>query len=252
MDRRSALRTGAGLLAAGAALTVPPAVRATAATTAKTTAAKAMTAKAMTAEVTAAKAATAAGPTDGWTQTSFSVGWQKPWNLDLAKRHSYADGVHRMWVYSTDEPFEEGSATDPRTEMRWKVDYTTGDHMWDADVYLPSGADGASFVQILRSVHPSGTPATDIMLNVYDTDGGTVRRYDGTVLRTGAYDTWFNVKIAHRANSGTGTVEVYFDDTRVLRVADRGPATRYFKNGVYQHGSGRAEARFRGLRYWTR
>ncbi|MFG2938765.1 polysaccharide lyase family 7 protein [Streptomyces sp. NPDC048282] len=220
MNRRSVLRAGAGALFA-----LP---------------------------LTTGVAVAAADPTDGWTQTSFTYSWQKPWNLDLADRHGYADGVHRMWVYATDEPFEEGSDTDPRTEMRWKVDYSTGSHMWDADVYLPSGTDGASFVQILRSVHPSGTPATDIMLNVYDTGGGTVRRYDGTVLRTGAYDTWFNVKIAHEASTGTGTVRVYFDDSLVLTVDDRGPATRYFKNGVYNHGSGRAEARFRNLRHWTR
>ncbi|WP_406173666.1 hypothetical protein [Streptomyces canus] len=130
-----------------------------------------------------------ASPTDGWRKTSFTYSWQKPWNLDLGDRHSYSGGVDRMWVYATDELFQEGSSTDPRTEMRWKVDHTTGDRMWDADVHLPCGTDGASFVQILRSVHPSGTPATDIMLNIYKTNGGTVRRYDGTVLKTGAYDT---------------------------------------------------------------
>ncbi|MDX2682642.1 cinnamyl alcohol dehydrogenase [Streptomyces soliscabiei] len=209
MHRRSVLRAGAGLLAGGAALALP--------------------------KVPLATAAPTADPTDGWTQTSFTYSWHKPWNLDLSDRHSYRDGVHRMWVYDTDEPFEEDSSTDPRTEMRWKVDYTTGNRMWDADVYLPSG-----------------TPATDIMLNVYDTGGGTVRRYDGTVLRTNAYDKWFNVKIAHQASTGTGTIKVYFDDSLVLTVDDRGPATRYFKNGVYNHGSGRAEARFRNIRYWTR
>ncbi|MDX2937880.1 polysaccharide lyase family 7 protein [Streptomyces ipomoeae] len=232
MNRRTVLRAGAGLLAGGTALALPQGPLASA--------------------TTAATAEPAADPTDGWTQTSFAYSWQKPWNLDLADRHSYSGGVHRMWVHATDKPFEEGSTTDPRTEMRWKNDYKTGDRMWDADVCLPSGSDGASFVQILRSVRPSGTPATDIMLNVYDTDGGTVRRYDGTVLRTNAYDTWFNVKIAHAASSGTGTIKVYFDDSLVLTVADRGPATRYFKNGVYNHGSGRVEARFRDIRHWTR
>ncbi|MEV8547563.1 GDSL-type esterase/lipase family protein [Streptomyces sp. NPDC051572] len=194
-----------------------------------------------------------AGRHDRWLDTALvrvqlaealEPGPRRP--AQLQRRHPPHVGV------AIDEPFEEGSSTDPRTEMRWKVDYTTGNHMWDADVHLPSGTDGASFVQILRSVHPTDTPATDIMLNVYDTAGGTVRRYDGTVLRTGAYDTWFNVKIAHQASSGTGTIKVYFDDSLVLTVADRGPATRYFKNGVYDHGSGRSEARFRNLRYWTR
>jgi hypothetical protein len=226
MHRRSILRAGAALMAGGIAVEVP--------------------------QTPLAQAAAAAAPTDGWTRTSFTYSWQKPWNLDLGDRHSYSGGVHSMWAYASDEPFQKGSSTDPRTEMRWKVDYTTGNHMWDADVYLPSGTDGASFVQILRSVHPSGTPATDIMLNVYDTGGGTVRRYDGTVLKTKAYDTWFNVKIAHQASGGTGTVKVYLDDSLVLTVADRGPATRYFKNGVYDHGSGRVEARFRNIAYWTK
>lgn len=229
MKRRTVLRAGAGLLAGGAALTLPQSPLTGAAT-----------------------AAPAADPTDGWTRTSFTYSWQKPWNLDLSERHSHSGGIHRMWVYSTDEPFEQGNTTDPRTEMRWKNDYTTGDRMWDADVYLPAGTDRASFVQILRTRRPSGTPATDIMLNAHNTGGGTVRRYDGTVLKTNAYDTWFNVKIAHQASGGTGTIKVYLDDSLVLTVDDRGPATRYFKNGVYNHGSGRAEARFRNIAYWTR
>ncbi|SOD67408.1 hypothetical protein SAMN06272781_1034 [Streptomyces sp. 1222.2] len=233
MKRRTVLRAGAGLLAGGTVAAAPAADPTAVPTTPPT-------------------AVRTADPTDGWTRTAFTYSWHKPWNLDLSDRHSHTGGVHRVWVYATDEPFEQGSSTGPRTEMRWKNDYTTGDRMWDADVYLPAGTDRASFVQILRTRRPSGTPATDIMLNVHDTDGGTVRRYDGTVLKTGAYDTWFNVKIAHEASSGTGTVKVYLDNSLVLTVADRGPATRYFKNGVYHHGSGRAEARFRDITHWTR
>jgi len=192
----------------------------------------------------------AASPTDGWTRTTFTYGMQKPWNLALSDRYSNSGGVHRMWVYDTDEPMSEGSSTDPRTEMRWRQEYTSGHHMWDADVYLPSGTNGATFVQILRVIHPEGTPATDFMLNAYSGSGGTVRAYDSTVLKTNAYDTWFNVKLAHDASAGS--VNVYFDDELVLTRADRGPATRHFKNGVYHHGTGRAEARFRNITYWTR
>ncbi|MEU9174948.1 hypothetical protein AB0D34_45555 [Streptomyces sp. NPDC048420] len=88
------MAAGVGLLVGGAALTLPRTPLAVA----------------------------AADPTDGWTQTSFTYSWQKPWDLDLSERHSYNGGVHRMWVYDTDEPFAKGSSTDPRTEMRWKVD----------------------------------------------------------------------------------------------------------------------------------
>jgi hypothetical protein len=200
--------------------------------------------------VPSTSSAAAASPTDGWSRTSFTYSLQKPWNLAASDRYSYSGGVHRMWVYSTDEPMSQGSSTDPRTELRWKQEYTSGQHMWDADVYLPSGTNGATFVQILRVIHPEGTPATDFMLNVYSASGGTVKAYDGTVLKTDAYDSWFNVKLAHDASSGS--VTVYFDDEPVLTTKDRGPATRHFKNGVYHHGSGRAEARFRNLTYWTR
>jgi hypothetical protein len=200
--------------------------------------------------VPSTSSAAAASPTDGWSRTSFTYSLQKPWNLAASDRNSYSGGVRRMWVYSTDEPMPQGSSTDPRTELRWKQEYTSGQHMWDADVYLPSATNGATFVQILRVIHPEGTPATDFMLNVYSASGGTVKAYDGTVLKTDAYDSWFNVKLAH--NASNGSVKVYFDDEPVLTTKDRGPATRHFKNGVHHHGSGRSEARFRNLTYWTR
>ncbi len=198
----------------------------------------------------ASASALAESPTTGWRQTSFTYSMQKPWNLSLSQRYTYSDSIHRMWVNATDEPMSQGSSTDPRTEMRWAQEYTGGRHMWDADVYIPTGTNGASFMQILRVKHPAGTPATDIMFNAYNASGGTVKAYDGTVLRTGVYNTWFNLKVEHDAS--TGTIRTYINDTLVLTRADRGPATRHFKNGVYHHGTGRAEARFRNIRYWTR
>jgi hypothetical protein len=192
----------------------------------------------------------AADPTDGWTQRTFTHTMQKPWNLSLSQRYRNESGTHTMWVYDTDEPHTQSSATDPRTEMRWQQEYTSGQHMWDGDSYVPTGTDGATVMQILRVKHPSGTPATDFMVNVVNQNGGTLRHYNGTVLRTGIYNTWFNLKVAHNAN--TGRIQVYFNDQLITTVDDRGPATRHFKNGVYHHGPGRAESRFRNLHYWTR
>jgi hypothetical protein len=193
-----------------------------------------------------------AAPTDGWTQRSFTHSMQKPWNLSLSQRyrHDQAAGTHTMWVYDTDAAHTQDSATDPRTEMRWQQEYTSGQHMWDGDLYVPSGTNGATVMQILRVRRPSGTHATDFMINAVSQNGGTLRYYDGTVLRTGVYNTWVNLKVGHNAN--TGRIQVYLNDQLVLTVNDRGPATRHFKNGVYHHGSGRAEARFRNIRYWTR
>ncbi|MGH8795247.1 MAG: cinnamyl alcohol dehydrogenase [Stackebrandtia sp.] len=188
--------------------------------------------------------------TPAWTETPFTYTMQKPWDLDLSERYKHESGVHTMWVYDTDKPHDPDSDTDPRTEMRWNEEYTTGEHMWDADVYVPSGVDGPCVAQILRVRRPDGTPSTDIQLRAYNLDGGTLRRYSsGEVVATGIYDTWLNVKMAH--NAGAGSVDVFVNDEHRLTVDDRGPADRHFKNGVYG-GVGRMEARFRNIRYWTR
>lgn len=209
------------------------------------------------ATVAAGAAATAFGlgtadaaVTDGWTKAEYTYYVQKPWNLREGARYRLTDGVHKTWVYDTDQPFEEGSSTDPRTELRFNEEYTGGSHMWGADILVPTGSVGACVAQIVRIDPPSGTPNTDIQLRAYADNGGTLRRYTtGQVLATGIYGTWTNVKIAHDADAGS--IEVYVNDSLKLTVADRGPSNRHFKCGVYG-GTGRVEAKFRNIGYWTK
>lgn len=203
--------------------------------------------KAVNSAGAAASPAYCAAPT---TSRSFSFYVQKPYDLPLSTRYAYASATdtHTMWVYATDKPFKEGSGTDPRTEMRWYTEYDTGHHMWEADVFVPPGTDGTTIMQIFRPDHADGEPATDFMLNVYADSGGSFRPYsNGTVLRTGVYNRWWNIKVAH--DTRTHLIRVYIDDQLAGTLADRGPGARHFKNGVYHHGSGRAEARFRAIRY---
>lgn len=192
-------------------------------------------------------------PTIGWTQVPYSYYIQKPWDLDLSERYHYdaETDTHTMWVYNTDKSFKEGNTTDPRTEMRWYNEYSSGEHMWEADVYIEEGSIGSSVMQILRISRPAGTPATDIMLVVHPDN--TVRRYfsdpNGALIKSDVYNNWWNLKVAH--NADTGTIRVYADDELVLTVEDRGPATRHFKNGVYGV-EGRSETKFRNLKYWVK
>lgn len=63
-------------------------------------------------------------PTDGFTslplsQSNFIL--HKPYDVSENQRYSYVDGVHKLWVYSTDSPFSQGSDTLPRTEIRIRV-----------------------------------------------------------------------------------------------------------------------------------
>ncbi|MEU3602758.1 cinnamyl alcohol dehydrogenase [Streptomyces sp. NPDC006798] len=195
--------------------------------------------------------AAAAGPTAGWKRTKFTFKVQRPWDREEVRHYKLASDTHTLRVHSTDEPFEQGSRTDPRAEMRWNEEYSTGRHMWDGDVFLKRGSDGATFVQILRTKRPEGSATTDFMLNVYDQDGGTVKLYSRRTIATGMYERWFNVKIAHDATAGT--IKVWFDDKPVYSGRDEGRVTaRHFKNGLYHHGEGLAQVQFRNLTYWTR
>ncbi|GLZ29665.1 hypothetical protein Lesp02_18550 [Lentzea sp. NBRC 105346] len=194
----------------------------------------------------------AAGPPPGetgWKKQNFTYKIHSPYDRPVSDRYTFSGGVHTMKILKTDKPFEPGSKTSPRTEMRWLQEYTTGEHLWSADVWIKSGTNGSSIAQILRVKHPSGTPATDIMLFAHNQNGGTLKRYNGEVVKTGVYDKWFSLKIAH--NAKTGKIRVFADEKLALTVNDRGPATRHFKNGVYGT-SGSSEARFRNVEYWTR
>lgn len=45
----------------------------------------------------------------------------KPYDLPVSERYSFIDGVHKLWVYSTDKPLSQNSTTRPRSEIRITV-----------------------------------------------------------------------------------------------------------------------------------
>ena len=63
--------------------------------------------------------------------------------------------TRRGWSRPTSR-FGEGNPTNPRTEMRWDDSYSSGQRMWEADVYIPAGTDGSNIMQILRTYRPTG------------------------------------------------------------------------------------------------
>lgn len=192
-------------------------------------------------------------PTSPWVRTHYDYTIQKPYNLSQSARYRYSGGEHKMWVYSTDQPHTPGSPTDPRTEMRFNQEYSSGRRAWAGQIYIPWGVSGATVVQILRGNRPAGTRATDIMLNIGSENNGTLRKDSNQVIATGVYGQWFWLRVEHTAYADRrGEVKVYYKGSLKLIVPDEGPATRYFKNGVYHHGSGRAEARFKDVTYWRR
>jgi hypothetical protein len=192
------------------------------------------------------------GPlTMGWTEKPFTFAIHKPYDLDVADRYRFdpATGVHTLFVLKSDKAHQPGNTTAPRTEIRLRNDYLSGNHQFEADVMVVAGTDGPSVMQVFGGqIH-----ATAFMLKATSASGGTVRRYDNEVLKTNVYDKWFRLNVIHEAlPAGIGKVKVYIDNQHVGTFDDRDTATHYFKCGVYGPASERAETRFRNIRYWVK
>ncbi|KAL0908320.1 hypothetical protein M5K25_022810 [Dendrobium thyrsiflorum] len=192
-----------------------------------------------------------ADPTDGFTLlplTDANFELQKPYNIPLAERYSYANGVHRMWVYSTDKPFKAGSPTDPRTEIRIKgYDYSSGIWQFEGYVFVPSGTSGTSIMQVHRS--DGEKPATDLMLMIFN---GDLKFYSGVVVESSFYNRWVRVNVIHDVDANKLTT--FIDGVQKLEKDGKGPSDFYFKCGVYaQHDdSYYMESRWRDIKIYEK
>jgi hypothetical protein len=188
------------------------------------------------------------GPTTGWTQMSWTYTMHKPWNVSLSDRFSYSNGIWTCWLFPGDEPFQpppkEGG---PRTELRWQNDYTSGQRMWDGDIWVVSPTE-STITQLF------GGSESSTSHQIRSFRDGTLRRYNAAVLVTNAFGRWINAKFAH--NTSTNVVYSYINDQLIRQDPDRGEPTNvgayYFKNGLYGCAEGRCESRFRNLRQWRR
>lgn len=203
------------------------------------------------AETPAGKALTA-----GWIQKPFKYEIQHPYDLDVNQRYHYdpATDTHDFVVFGTDKPHAPPpNHTNARTEMRFLDNYTTGQHMFEADVLVKPGTH-ASIMQVFGAAKRATTFMFDAQpdgtLTYYD----TVDSYSFPFAKN-MNDVWFNLKVIHdpAARDGQGEVKVYIDNNLVGTVAGHGPKDHYFKCGPYSRdNAGRCEVLFRNIKYWVR
>lgn len=184
----------------------------------------------------------APNPTDGFVQVPFNYSLQSPYNLPVSDRYSLVNGVHQFEVYGTDQPFEPGSTTKPRTEMRILNDYTTGVWQFEGNLYIPAGTTDVAVMQVFGGT----TASTASQLRVYN---GSLYRYTTPIL-SNVYDRWVRVNVIH--DTDARSVSIYLDGVFVRSDPDRGAATHYFKCGVYGQGnlSGLAQAEWSNIKLW--
>jgi hypothetical protein len=68
--------------------------------------------------------ASGANPTAGFVKVDLTDGnfqIQSPYNVPESQRFRYSHGVRQFWVLDTDKPFNTGTHTNPRTEVRLRV-----------------------------------------------------------------------------------------------------------------------------------
>ncbi|KDO53385.1 hypothetical protein CISIN_1g048505mg [Citrus sinensis] len=107
-------------------------------------------------------------PTHGFTELPLNTSnyqIQKPYNLPLCNRYSFVNGVHKLWVYSTDKPLSKSSPTKPRTEISI-TGYNYSSNVWQFEGYgyVPCGTSGVCIMQVLGASPPH---ATTLQLRIY-------------------------------------------------------------------------------------
>lgn len=187
----------------------------------------------------------AADPTDGFTALPFDksvYNIHKPYDLPVDQRYSFVNGVHKLWVYSTDKPFRQGSPTKPRTEINiGGYEYSAGVWQFEGYAYVPQGTSGVCIMQVF-----GGSPqATTLMLRVYD---GSLTYYQSPVIVPNIYNRWFRVNVIH--DVGASKLKVYIDGVLKYEALGRGGDSHYFKCGVYGQNdeSNYMESRWKQIR----
>ncbi|KAK9110515.1 hypothetical protein Sjap_018575 [Stephania japonica] len=174
---------------------------------------------------------------------------QRPYDVPQSARYSFVDGVHELWVYSTDKPHTPTSNTKPRTEIRiLGHNYSSGVWQFEGYGYVPKGTSGVCIMQIFGA---SGDHhATTLMLRVYN---GTLKYYNtDLVLDPNIYDKWFQLNVIHDLEAKK--VMVFIDGVHKLYVNDRGGNAHHFKFGVYaqNNDSYYMESRWKGIKIFKK
>ena len=175
-----------------------------------------------------------ADPTTGFTLDSLTFNIQSPYNLSHAARYTDVNGVYHFWVFNTDNPFEQGNTTEPRTEMRFTPDYTSGIHQFEADYLIPNPTSGVCVFQIHTG--DAQSPQYGSTTFIAHMEGADLRHYTDTILAHNVWNTWFHMNVIHNMNNHT--IQAFINNNRVWTQKDNGSPDFYFKCGVYTEQSG--------------
>jgi len=187
-------------------------------------------------------ASPAADPTSGLTRYTDSYKVQHPYNLPESARFSVTGGEYNLWILKGDKGYSPGTTTGARTEMRWATNWTSGEHLWEADVLIDPGTTGTCIMQ----VHVNG-PGEAIYIQ---TKNGNLYNSVNTLLATNMVGKWFHLAAAY--NPSNHLVQIWVNGSLALSTHYTKPAGTafYFKNGVYNLSGSKSETHFKNIALW--
>ncbi|KAL2521375.1 Citrate-binding protein [Forsythia ovata] len=189
-------------------------------------------------------------PTHGFIELPFNTSFyhiQKPYDLPEEQRYSFINGVHKLWVFSTDKPLSRNSPTKPRSEIIISgYTYSSGVWQFEAYGYVPCGTSGVSVMQVFGATLPHNT---SLILGVYN---GSLSYFNASVIFPEVYDKWFKLNVIHQVE--TRKLKIYINGIFKYETLDRGGTFHYFKCGVYaqDYASYYMESRWKGIRVFKK
>jgi hypothetical protein len=168
---------------------------------------------------------------DGWTQYYPSLVFHH-----AAYGHLYTqrpvpdyfdDGLAHYDNDGTVENFALYNHSSNRVEIRVQNDYTSGMRQFEGWFW----ADAPTENECIMQVFGGSTHATAAMFRVFNTNGGELRHYTSGSIASGIFGNWTQLNVIHDADAGW--VYAYINGDFAGQWPDNGPATHYFKYGIY-------------------
>src|SRR5690349_4821781 len=134
---------------------------------------------------------------NGWKTYPVSFSVQSPTNVPQSQRYfvtNMPQPTYHCLTYSNDGAFSVGNTTKPRTEQRFRPDYTNGEIQYQAMLMCPSNENSYCCFQIHTGDAQSPTyGSTTFMIFWFTNSGGSVHDYSGQTLATGLGNKWFQL-----------------------------------------------------------
>jgi len=139
-------------------------------------------------------------------------------------RYTEANGKFHMWLFNTDPSTFPGRDAGPRSEVNWHNAYTSGQAQFQGDFYIDHNCAHASVMQIFGA---TGHSTAAMFWAMPD----SLRYYGQDLVYSPAWDHFFRLNVTH--DTATAQIDVYVDGQKKATFTDHGPATHYFKSGIY-------------------